>query len=105
MAAARASRAKESPVGSAGLGFCWFHLAEARARLCVCACEWRHSLEWPRTNTVWLVCALVCAPVSVYSHVGIVQHAHLGREPEVSVNMHVYLCFWAKVRMCVSASV
>ena len=36
----------------------------ARAR------AWLHILEWPRTRGL-AMCALACAPVSVYSQVGI----------------------------------
>lgn len=48
MAAARASRAKESPIGSSRLGFRWFHLAEERARLC--ACTPSRGPHWPRVR-------------------------------------------------------
>lgn len=66
--------------------------------MCACAYERRRSINWQRTSYWAGVCTGV-SPVSVRSHVGIVQHACWGCEPVVSVNMHGYMCFWAKNRV------
>lgn len=96
MAAARASRAKESPIGSVGRGFCWFQLAEARARLRACACVAAHPQVAAHTPS-GDVCTCVCPCLSEFSR-GDLQRAHLGREPEVSVK--VFLGKGPRVRVC-----
>lgn len=68
----------------------------------VCARARRRGVERPRTHGR-PACEPACALVSVRSHVGEVQHAHLGREPQVSGNTHVYHVFLGKgprARLC-----
>lgn len=90
-----ASRAKESPTGSAGLGFCWFHLAEPRARPSACARKWRRIPEWPAR-------AFVCSRPCAFSRGDCPARqcgAQAGRVCELA-RAHVFLGIGRRVRVC-----
>lgn len=69
----------------------------------VCARARRRVVQRPALS-VWRV-VRSRGSLFVHSPLGTVQHAHLGGEPQVSGHMRVYVCFWAKVRVCASATV